>query len=107
LACCIFAWGLQYKLSLYEPPQALSHHVAQAKLFPSDEHSRTAGILRSVGMSPARRLILQVRIALFSVLFCLTLSLSVLQIRYIPDSSRHLHGAIPVSLFDRPPPFLS
>jgi hypothetical protein len=40
-------------------------------------------------------------------LFCLSLiSLSVLQIRYIANPSRHLHLAIPVSLFDRPPPIL-
>ena len=25
LAFCVFTWGLQYKLSLYDPPQAASH----------------------------------------------------------------------------------
>src|ERR1700761_6298316 len=33
LAClgvCVFAWGLKYKLSLYDPPQSSSHHMAAA-----------------------------------------------------------------------------
>jgi hypothetical protein len=39
LAICIFAWGLQYKLSLYDPPQASSHQVPQAKLLSKDQWS--------------------------------------------------------------------
>jgi hypothetical protein len=41
LACCVFFWGLQYKLSLYYPPQAASHHVPMAKLLSKNEQSRT------------------------------------------------------------------
>lgn len=34
LGVCVFAWGLRYKLSLYDPPRAGSHHMAEAKLLP-------------------------------------------------------------------------
>ncbi len=32
LGVCIFAWGLNYKLSLYDPPHAPSHRIPVAKL---------------------------------------------------------------------------
>ncbi len=34
LGLCVFAWGLKYKLSLYDPPHAISHHMPAAKLLP-------------------------------------------------------------------------
>jgi hypothetical protein len=37
LGACVFAWGLKYKLSLYDPPHAASHHMAAAKLLPGKE----------------------------------------------------------------------
>lgn len=37
LALCVFTWGLQYKLSLYDPPQAASHQIPTAKLLSKDE----------------------------------------------------------------------
>jgi hypothetical protein len=39
LALSVFAWGLQYKLSLYDPPQALSHTMPSAKLLSKDEQA--------------------------------------------------------------------
>jgi len=39
LALAVFAWGLQYKLSLYDPPQAASHQMAHAKLLSKDQQS--------------------------------------------------------------------
>src|ERR1035437_7135880 len=42
LAFCVFAWGLQYKLSLYDPPQTASHQIPKAKLLSRDEQSSTA-----------------------------------------------------------------
>jgi len=41
LAICVFAWGLQFKLSLYDPPQASSHQIPQAKLLSRDEQTGT------------------------------------------------------------------
>jgi hypothetical protein len=39
LGLCIFAWGLKYKLSLYDPPHAVSHHMPAAKLLSGKERS--------------------------------------------------------------------
>jgi len=39
LAFCVFAWGLQYKLSLYDSPQTASHKISQAKLLSKNEQS--------------------------------------------------------------------
>lgn len=37
LGMCVFAWGLKYKLSLYDPPQSVSHHMPAAKLLAGKE----------------------------------------------------------------------
>lgn len=37
LGMCVFAWGLKYKLSLYDPPHAVSHHMPAAKLLAGKE----------------------------------------------------------------------
>jgi hypothetical protein len=37
LGLCVFAWGLKYKLSLYDPPRAISHHMPAAKLLTGNE----------------------------------------------------------------------
>jgi hypothetical protein len=39
LAVCVFAWGLKYKLSLYDPPRAVSHNMPAAKLLAGKERS--------------------------------------------------------------------
>lgn len=39
LGFCIFAWGLNYKLSLYAPPQSLARHMPAAKLVVGKERS--------------------------------------------------------------------
>ena len=39
LALSVFAWGLQYKLSLYDPVQAVSHTIPEAKLLSKDEQA--------------------------------------------------------------------
>jgi hypothetical protein len=39
LALCVFMWGLQYKLSLYDPPQSISHKIPTAKLLSKDEQA--------------------------------------------------------------------
>jgi hypothetical protein len=41
LGLCVFLWGLQYKLSLYDPPQSISHKIPTAKLLSRDEQSAT------------------------------------------------------------------
>ena len=34
---CVFAWGLRYKLSLYDPPHSMSRHMPAAKLLTGNE----------------------------------------------------------------------
>ena len=42
LAISVFTWGLQYKLSLYDPPQAISHQMPEAKLLSKEEQMSKA-----------------------------------------------------------------
>ncbi|HEX3941251.1 MAG TPA: hypothetical protein VHX11_07200 [Acidobacteriaceae bacterium] len=37
LLCAVFAWGLKYKLSLYDSPHAISHRMPEAKLLSNQE----------------------------------------------------------------------
>ena len=39
LAISVFTWGLQYKLSLYDPPHSTSHDVPEAKLLSRNEQA--------------------------------------------------------------------
>lgn len=39
LAVLIFAWGLQYKLSLYAGPHSAIHHMVKAKLLIEEKHA--------------------------------------------------------------------
>ena len=39
LAISVFAWGLQYKLSLYDPPHSTSHEIPEAKLLSRNEQA--------------------------------------------------------------------
>ena len=45
LAISVFTWGLQYKLSLYDPPHSTSHQIPEAKLLSRNEQA-------AVGESP-------------------------------------------------------
>lgn len=42
LGGCVFAWGLRYKLSLYDTPHSVSQRVPEAKLLTVQERSGTA-----------------------------------------------------------------
>jgi len=39
LAIAVFTWGLQYKLSLYDPPHSRSHQIPEAKLLSRNEQA--------------------------------------------------------------------
>jgi hypothetical protein len=71
LALCVFAWGLQYKLSLYDPPQAVSHQVPQAKLLSKNEWSPTAVDSRGIDMTISPQVLVQ---QFFPWFFCLSLT---------------------------------
>lgn len=44
LGFCVFAWGLRYKLSLYDPPHSVSRHMPEAKLVAGKERTPAPAI---------------------------------------------------------------
>ncbi len=68
LAFCIFTWGLQYKLSLYDPPQAASHHIPKAKLLSKNEQSRSTESPLVVRSRTSTRVIYTVPTVVFFIL---------------------------------------
>ncbi len=109
LAVCVFTWGLQYKLSLYDPPHSISHRVAQAKLSTNDEHSRTEGIVRAIGSEPIFKIVRRSPVTPSFIVNCVpAVNLAVLVPKeQFSDSSRHLHPAFTAVFFIRPPPVQS
>jgi hypothetical protein len=68
LAFCVFMWGLQYKISLYEPPEAASHHIPKAKLVSENEQSSSTGSPLIVRTTTTTRVIFAVPTAVFFIL---------------------------------------
>lgn len=107
LGLCVFAWGLKYKLSLYDPPRAISHHMPAAKLLTGNER-------RALPVVDPRRTAVSSGILAFSTLALALLAFAVAQwlvtlrgvpllfvpVRLAPARSRT------VSSFIRPPPRL-
>ena len=109
LAFCVFAWGLQYKLSLYDPPQAASHQIPKAKLLSKDQQSKTPEGLQSGRYgSPVKWMILAPATVFFiwQVLVLLNPPASG-QWEQQANSSHQIHCAILNTIFVRPPPFLA
>jgi hypothetical protein len=108
LAISVFTWGLQYKLSLYDPPAAITHQIPKAKLLSNEELPRTVEGLRSLGTKPATKVVLQGH---FTALLCL-LAFGVLtqaaaaQREQASILSRHLRDPFSAHIFVRPPPLL-
>jgi hypothetical protein len=109
LAACVFAWGLQYKLSLYDPPKAASHQVPQAKLLSKNEQS-SADSPQVIRTKTSTKVIYTVPA---TILFPLLLALSALnpvapgqQARSANESWRPRQRAFRDRLFGRPPPVL-
>jgi hypothetical protein len=110
LAFCVFAWGLQYKLSLYDPPQTASHQIPKAKLLSRDEQSSTAEHPLVIRTKTSTSVIYT---APTVVLFIIFVGLN----RVYPPAARrvekrddrllHLHRAVLNTLFVRPPPVLA
>jgi hypothetical protein len=109
LAFCVFGWGLEYKLSLYDPPQTPSHQIPKAKLLSRDEQSSTAKSSLVVRAKTSTKVIYTAPTADFLILL---LTVGLLN---LPASERmekwayrllNLHRAILNTLFVRPPPVL-
>jgi len=54
LGLCVFAWGLRYKLSLYQPPHSVGTHMPAAKLLAGKERIALPAVnLRRATSTPA------------------------------------------------------
>jgi hypothetical protein len=108
LACCVFLWGLQYKLSLYDPPQTTSPHVPVAKLLSKNELSDTQNTSAYAQTKPAINSLLAVSnllpliLSLVSGFATAALTLSSKTAKNQP--SFDLQQALRKSFFVRPPP---
>jgi hypothetical protein len=112
LALSVFAWGLQYKLSLYDPPHSVSHRMPHAKLLSRDEQASSVESPLVVGAkAPAK----QMGVVLCAVAFCFFLMALSLQGKPMPrwgaldaSRSRHLRRRPGLNVFFfRPPPILA
>lgn len=108
LALCIFSWGLQYKLSLYDPPAAITHQIPKAKLLANEELPRFAEGLRHLGDLPAARVIVHGHFTV--LLFLLTFGVLVQSAAALREQSsfvsRHTRDLFSSAIFVRPPPVL-
>lgn len=108
LATCVFLWGLQYKLSLYEPQQSASHNIPMAKLLSQNELSSTSE--NSSYTQPKSRT--KVLLAAFHALPIMLLILCAIfaaessRCECVESHSQQLRQALLESFFVRPPPVL-
>ena len=111
LAISVFTWGLQYKLSLYDPPQAISHQIPEAKLISKNEQTVEAKnpILDVSGASAKA-----VQLILSSIFLLISVALNLLHapvsVERERDAQLPWHAERFASLnafFFRPPPALA
>lgn len=110
LAFCVFAWGLEYKLSLYDPPQTVSDKIPQAKLLSRNEQP---GIAEGPQVVRAKTFT-EVRNTVPTALFLISLlALHVLNpqassfAKLRTSHSWHLRRGLFKIFFVRPPPNLA
>jgi hypothetical protein len=110
LAFCVFAWGLQYKLSLYDPPQTSSHQIPKAKLLSRDEQSSTAESPLIIRAKTFTSVIYTAPTAVFLILLLAIRALNPPASKRVEQPAHkllNLHRAILNTLFVRPPPVLA
>lgn len=111
LAVCVFAWGLQYKLSLYDSPQTASHRsqrIPQAKLLSRNERSGTTESPQVVRAKTSAKVSYAVPTTLFLLLAINVFNLQESRQR-IPrtNHSWHLRRGLFNIFYVRPPPLLA
>jgi hypothetical protein len=109
LAVCVFTWGLQYKLSLYDPPQAASHQIPQAKLLSKNEQTdATQSPLVMKAKSPTRVSYTGPTTTFFILLLALSVLVKTPSPRkQLRELVQHLHRGLFDIFFVRPPPILA
>uniref|UniRef100_A0A7V5CUN0 Uncharacterized protein n=1 Tax=Acidobacterium capsulatum TaxID=33075 RepID=A0A7V5CUN0_9BACT len=112
LGIAVFAWGLQYKLSLYPGELAVPHRVPTAKLLANDKQQGTAQA--NLGQYlPENGPLWAVSARLLPCLSLIFSAMLLLALRRYSSSVFWLRDAFPPalrgssSLFFRPPPFLA
>jgi hypothetical protein len=110
LAVCVFTWGLQYKLSLYDPPQAHSHQIPQAKLLSKNEQIGSTETRQVFRTKTSTRVSFSIPTTIFLVLL-LALSVGSPQGSSQREQRTNRVWHIRRGLFDiffvRPPPILA
>ena len=109
LALCVFVWGLQYKLSLYDSPKAASHQVPKAKLLSKNEQSTISEeSIHTQGKLPAKVLrgVTQPHLLILVAVFILGLP-AVRQHQLWANSFCRIRRVNLDAFFVRPPPSLA
>ena len=109
LAFCVFSWGLQSKLSLYDPPNAASHRIPMAKLLSRNEQFSPAESPIVIRTRTSTKIVYTASTAVFLMLFLIATILSgPLSGQREQRASRlwHLRRAHFRYCFVRPPPVL-
>lgn len=110
LAVCVFAWGLQYKLSLYDSSQGASQRIQQAKLLSRNEQFGIAESPLEVRAKTSTAVSCSLPSAVFFAVF---LSFGILnpqasgQREERASRSWHLRRGLFNIFFVRPPPILA
>jgi hypothetical protein len=110
LAVCVFAWGLQYKLSLYDSPKTASQHIQQAKLLSRNERIGATESPQVVRTRTSTRVSYAIPTAVFLILFLpFSISKSQASGRTEPRTSHpwNLRRGLFNIFFVRPPPLLA
>ena len=110
LAFSVVLWGLQYKLSRYDPPRAPIHQISPAKLLDKDQKADESDV-RLVSRTNASARAIPTAPTAMSPLFLLSLSLLTtpalgLREQKVSRSWRLRRNAFLDALFVRPPPIL-
>ena len=103
LSLAVFGWGLQYKLSLYQNKNSITHQAPVAKLLSQKERPATAQLLNA--RSPEAPAFAAFEFVAMAFLLCLTAA------RFLrsggPERSRPPRPPCLQALFFRPPPVLT
>ena len=112
LALFVFVWGLQYKVSLYDPPQSQSRTIPAAKLLSENEWASVTGNVLVNLADPGAQPVMHFLLGPLCLLCMLALSAYTVCARSL--GSRPPHGqSLPsfraglTAFFFRPPPVLA